>query len=357
MIRFYLHIVTYTLIGLAFASCATTRTDVITMCEMNNVNNYELRWDVQPPIDGKLKVYQFFDLEPSKFDLKNPIQEVNIANGHTEIVENQGQRAFFVLSFNDSYREITSNRFIRVPGIDYIMDLGGYRTNSGDQVAWGKILRSSQLSDIEPISAQMLKQMGVKTLITMQDERESINPMYYKIFPYVHSVPIKLNRYAQIYDRILRNECKRGDVMLYKQDLYNYLIDEKKNEYATIVKILAKPESYPVLVSSIYAKEKIDFLSVMLLAFLGVEEDMIIEDYLSINPYLNLAPHAQIVKKLDPDSQEAMTLLLTANRATAEYILARIRKEYGSVEKFFKKEWKMTDKDLSNLRSTLLYKY
>ena len=67
-------------------------------------------------------------------------------------------------------------------------------------------------------------------------------------------------------------------------------------------------------------KEKIDFLSVMLLAFLGVEEDMIIEDYLSINPYLNLAPHAQIVKKLDPDSQEAMTLLLTANRATAEYI-------------------------------------
>lgn len=357
MNRFYLHIVTYTLLGLVFASCATTRTDVITMCEMNNVNNYELRWDVQPPIEGKLKVYQFFDLEPSKFDLKHPIQEVNIASGHTEIVENQGQRAFFVLSFNDSYREITSNRFIRVPGINYIMDMGGYRTNNGEQVAWGKILRSSQITDIAPISAQMLKQMGVKTFITMQDEPESINPLYYKIFPYVHSVPIKLKRYGQIYDLILRNECKRGDVMLYKQDLYNYLIDEKTNEYARIVKILTKSDNYPVLISAKYAKEKIDFLSVLLLAYLGVEEELIIEDYLSINPYLNLATHAQNVKKLDPDSQEAMTLLLTANRATAEYVLARIRKEYGSVEKFFKKEWRLTDKDLDNLRKNLIYRY
>lgn len=199
--------------------------------------------------------------------------------------------------------------------------------------------------------------MGVRTFITMQDERESINPIYYKIFNRVHTVPIKLKRYGQIYDRILRNECKRGDVMLYKQDLYNFLIDEKKSEYASIVKILANPENYPVLISSINAKEKIDFLSVLLLSFLGVEEESVIEDYLSINPYLNLASHAQNVKKLDPDSQEAMTLLLTANRATAEYILARIRKEYGSVEKFFKKEWKLTDNELSNLKSNLIYKY
>ncbi|MGL4806381.1 MAG: tyrosine-protein phosphatase [Bacteroidales bacterium] len=52
-----------------------------------------------------------------------------------------------------------------------------------------------------------------------------------------------------------------------------------------------------------------------------------------------------------------MTLLLTANRATAEYVLARIRKEYGSVEKFFKKEWRLTDRDLANLRKNLIYRY
>lgn len=348
-----IHHISLSLFVLLLVSCATTKTDVLTVCELNSVNNYEIKWEVYPPVEGSLQVYQFNTGDLTRKDIRRPDQVVSISRGHLEINEFNGQRAFFYLNFNNEYQEVISNRFIKVPGVDMIRDIGGYRTQNGSQIAWGRLLRGPEFKTLYPVSYQHLSQLGMNLLISLDSDRYD-NLADKQLFKQYRYVPVYLKGYDQLNERICENECKRGDVALYIEDLYNYLLNSKKEEYATILRLLSDKDNYPVFISSHHAEEKIDFLSVLLLDYLGVAEEDIYEDYLTSNQGLNLKSYFSLVGGLNSDSQEALTYLLTANRRSAEYILNKVRREYGSVEAYFKKELHLKEKELSNIRKNLI---
>lgn len=340
-------------VALLLVSCATTKTDVLTVCELNSVNNYEIKWEVYPPVEGYVQVYQFNTGDLTRKDIRRPDQIVSISSGHLEVNENNGQRAYFYLNFNNEYQEVISNRFIKVPGVDMIRDIGGYRTQNGAQVAWGRLLRGPELKTIYPASYDHLSQLGMNLMISLDANRYD-QLADKKLFRQYRYVPVYLKGYDQLYERILMNECKRGDVALYIEDLYNYLLKSRKEEYATILRLLSDKNNYPVLISSHHGEEKIDFLSVLLLEFLGVNEQDIYDDYMTSNQGLNLKSYFSVVGELNYDSQEALTFLLTANRRSAEYLLNKVRRVYGSVDAYFRKELHLSDKELENIKKNLI---
>lgn len=348
-----LHYIILFLFVFIFAGCATTKTDVFTVCELNNVNNYEIKWETYPPVDGSLQVYQFNTGDVTRKDIRRPDQVVSISRGHLEINEFDGQRAFFYLNFNNEYQEVISNRFIKFPGIDMIRDIGGYRTHCGSQIAWGRLLRGPEFKTLYSVSFQHLSQLNMNLLITLDSQRYD-KLADNKLFKQYRYIPIYLKGYDQLKERIIENECKRGDVALYVEDLYNFLLKSKKEEYADILRLLSDKDNYPVFISSHHQEEKIDFLSVLLLDFLGVAENDIYEDYLTSNQGLNLKSYFSLVSGLNTDSQEALTYLLTANKRSAGYILDKVRREYGSVEEYFKKELHLKEKELGNIRKNLI---
>ncbi|MGL5787551.1 MAG: tyrosine-protein phosphatase [Bacteroidales bacterium] len=352
MNKILLHITLYISV-LLLASCATTKTDVLAVCELNSVNNYEIKWEVFPPVDGYLQVYQFSSGDLTRKDLRRPDQVVSISSGQLEVVDNNGQRAFFFLNFNNEYQEVISNRFIKIPGIEAIRDIGGYRTKDGNQIAWGKLLRGPEFQNLYPISKQQLAQLNTNLLISLDHNRYDYlaDKQMFKSYRFI---PIYLKGFDQINERILNNECKRGDVALYIEDMYTYLLKRRTEEYASVLRLMSDKDNYPIMISSHHQEEKIDFLIAMLLDYLGVNTEDIVDDYLTSNQGLDLRNYFNVVGRLSSDSQEALTYLLTANKRSVDFLLQKVRKDYGSVESYFKKELHLTDKELSDLRKNLI---
>ena len=278
---------------------------------------------------------------------------MSISSGHLEVVDNNGQRAFFYLDFNNEYQEVISNRFIKIPGMEVIRDIGGYRTKEGNQVAWGRLLRGPEMTTLYPITRQQLAQLNTNLLISLDHNRYDglADKQMFQTYRYI---PIYLKGYDQINERIQNNECKRGDVALYIEDAYTYLLKSRTEEYATILRLMCDKDNYPIMISSHHQEEKIDYLVAMLLDYLGVSEQDIVEDYLTSNQGLDLKSYFNLVGRLNSDSQEALTYLLTANKRSVDFLLQKVRRDYGSVESYFKKELHLTDKELSDLRKNLI---
>jgi protein-tyrosine phosphatase len=92
----------------------------------------------------------------------------------------------------------------------------------------------------------------------------------------------------------------------------------------------------------------------LLLSALDIPEDVIRKDYRYSNEYLDFSPIASDVQKLNDDTQEAITVILHANDALLDLVFKKIRKEYGSIDKYLSHELGFTDKDRENLKSILL---
>ena len=62
---------------LALSACATHSADIDVACEIDPQNNYLLKWETTPRIEGEVQIYQSTD--PERFDTeKTPIKVASI---------------------------------------------------------------------------------------------------------------------------------------------------------------------------------------------------------------------------------------------------------------------------------------
>lgn len=71
--------------------------------------------------------------------------------------------------------ETDHQRVIALKGTQNTRDIGGYQTDDGREVRWGKILRSDNLSRLRPEDFQQLEDMGLKTVIDLRTPKEVKN--------------------------------------------------------------------------------------------------------------------------------------------------------------------------------------
>ena len=74
-----------------------------------------------------------------------------------------------------------------------------------------------------------------------------------------------------------------------------------------------------------------------------------------IHIYIDTSHLADIVKHLSTDAQESITVFLTANEGLMDLAFHKIKKEYGSTEKYLSKGLRLTDKKRERLKDILLY--
>lgn len=95
-------------------------------------------------------------------------------------------------------------------------------------------------------------------------------------------------------------------------------------------------------------------VSALLLAALGVNEDVIMEDYRLSNDYFNIPKASKYAYKLPINSQEAITTIYSAKEDFLNAAKEQIESEYGSVQTYLKKGIGLSTEDLKQLRSILL---
>ena len=200
-----------------FFSCSRDNSEVHVACERNVKGDYLLKWETYPPIDGTVKIYQSSD--PELFNTQIPVREQNINEGYIVIPSKFLEpRQYFKLVFNKKNTVITAERLLKTDGLNNCRDIGGYYTKNKIPIKWGKLYRCGSMFFASSTDAEILNEMGIKSLIDLRSGREiDLYPPQYRT-PHVFNIPVVSGNLNSYINKITFEEMKRGDILIALQD-------------------------------------------------------------------------------------------------------------------------------------------
>lgn len=340
--------------SLIFSGCTSKTPDIHVVCQRDDIGNYVIKWETYPQMAGTMKLY-VSDV-PDYYQKNNPAITTDIKEGRVTYITNDNiTRKYFRLSFNDKYIKEASSRSVAMDGVQNLRDLGGYQTKNGSTTRWGKLYRSGELTKLSEWDVLRLNNLRIKTIIDLRSEAEAEDfPIQYTNANIIN-IPITVGDLNNTFERIRDKRLRKGDGLILMQDLYLQFVEQQSAQFGEALRVLLNEENYPILFNSGLGKDRGGFLSALLLLALDVPESIVMQDYIASNDFLDLKKFGEMVKGLDTEAQETITLLLTANEIYMDIALNKIRKGYGTYQKYLSTELNLTEKEQAELKEIILY--
>lgn len=337
------------------AGCSSDNPEIRTICLRDGIGNYIIKWETDPQIEGILKMY--VSDNPESFNKSLPAGYADIKDGvFTYITTDNMSRKYFLLSFNDKYFKTIGARSVGMDSIQNVREIGGYSTAHDHKTTrWGKVYRSGQLSSLSEWDSIRLNNLHIKTVIDLRGNDEvAAAPLRYSNANIIH-IPIPIKNMESVVDRINEDRMRKGDGILFMQDTYLQYVTDYSEQFAKALDVFMDKDNYPILISCSMGKDRTGYLAAMLQFALGLPEETVIKDYMASNENINFAHLAYVARDLSTNAQETITALVTVNEGLIDLVLKRIRKDYGSVDKYLSKGLHLTDKERDTLKDILLY--
>lgn len=351
----YKNLLSWLTVLLVLPSCSDTPPSITVVCEENNVGNCIIKWETAPALEGQVKVYA--SNSPEQIPENHPVAMAPITDGRMSIVTNDpSQRYYYLMVFNDKYRIKVATRNVNIPVIQNFRDLGGYKsTDSGKTVRFGMLYRSAQIDSIPRCSRRELKNMGVRTIIDLrsENERQSYPQLNNQEFNIIH-IPILTGNMEKILQGIQEERIKSDTIYRLVERMNRELVSNYRKEYKELFSVLLNRNNYPAVIHCTSGKGRTGVVSALLLAALGVNDEVIMGDYRLSNDYFNIPKASRYAYKLPVNSQEAITTIYSAKEDFLNAAREQIEAEYGSVQGYLKKGIGLSAEEIEQLRSILL---
>jgi protein-tyrosine phosphatase len=222
------------------------------------------------------------------------------------------------------------SRTLAFDGCVNFRDLGGYRTTDGFRTGWRRLFRADGLHRLSEADHRRLIALGVTAVIDLRtvDEAEQRGR-----FP-VDQVPVRYVDLPLTDVLPATEELPAWREASFVASRYAQMVDQGAPALARAFEVLGSGDSLPAVFHCSAGKDRTGVLSALILAFLGVSDETIVEDYaLSAAAMVDLLEH---LKAEYPDSVEAVErhapAILQVMPETMEEFLASLRARYGSYE-------------------------
>lgn len=163
---------------------------------------------------------------------------------------------------------LAEGRHLRVDGTRNLRDVGGYPTRSGGRVAWRTLFRSGSLQRLDWKGRAGLAGLDLRTIVDLRADIE------------VERAPSAV---AGLPARIVRAPIVRDPSTLPPLvDLgaeYRYMIDECGDSIGAAIRELCAPSAFPALVHCAAGEDRTGIVIALVLAVLGVPDELIGADY------------------------------------------------------------------------------
>lgn len=191
------------------------------------------------------------------------------------------------------------HRVLPIDGVINFRDLGGYQTQDGNKVRYGRVYRSAQLSELTTLGAQQAASLGVKSVMDLRfDDEIARFPTVKQAFPQAEFVswqdtqpkirsshlanePIEQEKPSigkgSWRDSLASNDpeqVREAMSINYPQKLYSH-----QHIYKNMLDRLIN-DNEPLMFHCAAGKDRTGVAAALILGLIGVSDRLIIEDYL-----------------------------------------------------------------------------
>jgi protein-tyrosine phosphatase len=236
------------------------------------------------------------------------------------------------------------DRWIRLPGTTNLRDLGGYLSTDGGTVRWRTLLRSDALHRLDDSGRAALAGLGLRTVIDLRTDQE------------VTATPSALDGTGVCtYHVPLFDASAIGRLPPELAAIYRYMIDDCGPAIAEAVGRLCASSALPGLIHCTAGKDRTGLVAAIVLAVIGVPDDIIAADYAMSGSSLDPGA-ATAISQIRSVSGVGRWLDLGALGAQPRVIhqaLAHIRARAGTVAGYLLQNG-LTPGDIEALRRALV---
>lgn len=239
--------------------------------------------------------------------------------------------------FEDLLRD--PRRRIELPGVFNLRDVGGYPVEGGGCVRWRTLFRSDALNRLDPAGVAAVAGLGVRTAVDLRTQQEvDLAPspvggrvIHVPVVTALQALPLDLG------------------------GLYRYFIEACGEQIAAAIAELCGDDALPALVHCTAGKDRTGVLIALILAAVGVPDEVIAGDFALSAGFLEPG-QAPVIGELQASTglgDELIGALLSSPPGLILDLLHMIRERAGSVDGYLRGHG-LTDPALSRLRAALI---
>ncbi|WP_369374030.1 tyrosine-protein phosphatase [Streptomyces sp. cg36] len=240
------------------------------------------------------------------------------------------------------------NRHIEFERLHNFRDLGGYRTEDGLTVRWGRLYRSDSLGKLAGEDWDRFLALGVRTVIDLRYPWEIASKG--RVPEHTALAYRNLSIEHRPYDQAaLGPEVETGR---YLADRFLEVAEDGVAELREALATIASADSGPLVFHCASGKDRTGLLAALVLALLGVDEEVIVEDF----TLTGLATDRLIAdwRAAHPDREITWPGYGRAPAEIMRFFLADLTERYGSVRGYAAELLGADDQLVAQLRSVLL---
>ena len=259
---------------------------------------------------------------------------------------------------------------LKLQKLNNTRDLGGFPVADGRHIKYCKLIRSGRLYKLPKLTRSYLENIGVTTVIDMRIERErldypdsKLNGAKHVVLPLVIAEAAGIT-YTKSLTTVWREESKRiekefGTADRYMHDVYERILFDPRSQ-KTLKEFfdLVIADENCILWHCSAGKDRTGIAAMLLEAVLGVDEELIIEDYVATNVFQRkkrtLQKAGLLVLPVSRDFKRVLYALMIAKPEYIKHAIATVKERYGSIVEYCKQALGLTDENIEFLKDKYL---
>jgi protein-tyrosine phosphatase len=280
-------------------------------------------------------------------------------------------RPYFVIQDAAGTTLQTAERLLPLEGGRNFRDLGGYASEDGKRVRWGRLYRSGVMHELTDADRAYLRTLGIVTICDLRsaDERQrEPSRVGTQGAPKIQSFDYDMRQTMGSIGTLMKTKTREEAVVAFAKgygDMAQFLTPHFTDMFAR----LAKGEA-PLALNCSAGKDRTGLGSALILSALGVPRDMVIADYALSETYVPPDKYLQEMRKPTKEREAALSpqmaemfkampepvlrVLMGTDADVMRLTLGEIDKTEGGPVNLVKTRYGVTDEGLATMRRTFL---
>jgi len=225
-------------------------------------------------------------------------------------------------------------RLVSLDAVHNFRDLGGYRTDDGRRIGWGRLFRADGLYRLTADDLDVVDALGIRTVVDLRSGPEFDQHGRFPLERYpvaFHHLPIIDSTWMA--SEIPDVDDTENGAIEFLTWAYGDMLARGADRFAHAFGLLAVPGSSPAVFHCAAGKDRTGVLAALILGGLGVDHDAIVEDY-ALTQAAMVRMRAWVMTN-HPEMAERMgetpAFMLAANPQAMRNVLDQMVVDHGSV--------------------------